>query len=400
MVPAWDGPVPVDRLVAHAQARHPSARAAAAALTAAQVRAETAGRWAHPSLDLSYGRTRARQPGGESDQPYGVGLSQRLPAWGEATARRALARAGLDEAEAAGGMRTTEIALAVRRAALDYVSAREAAAAAEAEVLIALELAQSVERQGSAGEADRAAVSRARLVATIGSVQRDAAHRDVATALAVLRIWCGSNLPDGLVLADAWPASWPVVPAAQAQAALARHPQVLVLEGQTRAQRSRLELARQAGQPGITIGIFADREAEEDAVGATLGLELPLWDRGAAGIAEAEAGITAAEAAQRQEQARLAERFAQALGAYDRARLMALALAGEALPAAAEALRLRQAAFAAGATDLDAILDARRSVLAVQTDLRLARRQAAAAALDIAEACGLPNLPTNLIETP
>lgn len=389
----WSGPVTMARLVATAQAQHPTTVAIQAARAAAAAQVRQAGVWNNPELEVSVGRTKPRMDGVERDTPYGGSLSQRLTWWGARNARITAARAQQSAAEAEAQVSMLGLQADVRRAAIIYAVASEAALQAEDEARIASELAVMTETRLTAGEADRATAARARLEATTTALQRDARRREVATALAALRIWCDPALPDGLVITDALGTDAPL-DADRLAAAAERHPQLRALAETAGAAAASVDAERQSRVPDLTVGIFADREDEKDTYGLTLGFEIPLWNRNEAGIAIAEAERTKAHAAARSERLRLRRDLAEALGAAQTAQREATSLTTEAMPVAEEAIRLRQAAFQAGEASLSDLMEARRAVLAVRAELRDARRRAALAVVDLGMAVGDPSLGT------
>ncbi|MBN8523732.1 MAG: TolC family protein [Planctomycetes bacterium] len=387
----WSGSVAMTRLVAAAQASHPTTAAIQAARTAAAAQVRQAGVWSNPELEVSLGQTKPRMDGVERDSPYGGSLSQRLTWWGVRNARIAAARAQQGAAEAEAQVSLLGLQADVRRAAIIYAAATEAALQAEDEARIASELAALTETRLTAGEADRATVARARLEATTTALQRDARRREVATALAALRIWCDPALPDGLVIADALGSDAPL-DSDRLSSAAERHPQLRALAETAGAAAAAVDAERQSRVPDLTVGVFADRENEKDTYGVTLGFEIPLWNQNEAGIAAAEAERAKVHAAARSERLRLRRDLAEALGAAQTAQREATSLTTEAMPVAEEAIRLRQAAFQAGEASLSDLMEARRAVLAVRAELRDARRRAALAVVDLGMAVGDPSL--------
>ena len=379
------------RLVAAAQANHPTAAAIQAARAAAAAQVLQAGVWSNPELGVSVGSTTPRVDGVERDMPYGGSLSQRLTWWGARKARIAAARAQQSAAEANAQVARLGLQADVRRAIIAYATANEAAVQAEDEALIASELATMTETQLAAGEANRATLARARLEATTSALHRDSRRREIATALANLRLWCDPELPDGLVIVDALNAEV-AIDAFRLATAIERHPQLRALAEETGAAAASVEAERQSRVPDLTVGIFADREEEKDTYGVTLGFGIPLWDRNEAGIAAAEAERAHAHAAARSERLRLQRDLSEALGAVQTAQREAQSLATEAMPVADEAIRLRQAAFQAGEGSMSELMEARRAVIAVRTELRDARRRAALAMVDLGVAVGNPSL--------
>lgn len=381
----------VARLVTAALAHHPTMASIQAARAAAAAQLRQAASWSNPEIGLSIGRSRPRMEDVAADTPYGGTLSQRLTWWGVREARIAAARAQMDATEAEAQVATLALQAEIRRAAIAYAVAGEAAEQAEAEARIASGLAAMSETRLAAGEADRATCARARLEATTAALQRDTRHREAAAALEALRIWCGPDLPDGLVVADAFGTA-PTGDGSGLADASSRHPGLLALSAAVAAAEATAVAERRSRVPDLTVGVFADREDEQDTIGVTLGFELPLWDRNEAAIAAADAEAARLDAAARGERLRLRRDLAEALAAVRSAQREAEALASEALPVAEEAIRLQQAAFAAGEAAMSELLEARRAAIAVRTGLLDARRRAALAMVDVGLAVGDPSI--------
>ena len=104
-------------------------------------------------------------------------------------------------------------------------------------------------------------------------------------------------------------------------------------------------------------------------------MPLPLWDRNGAAIAEARAGLVAAEIdAEREARALEAEREEAAAG-HEAARIELDALVASGLPAASAAARLAQQGYDAGRLSLLERLDAERALSDVRERLVAARLQ-------------------------
>ncbi|MCK6491039.1 MAG: TolC family protein, partial [Planctomycetes bacterium] len=350
-------PVTVAELVERAQRTHPTAAAIAAARAAADAQVRQAAVWSNPELQANLGRTRPRVADLDPDTPYGASLSQRLDWWWARSARRdgALARraAGL-AAEAAARQ---ALAGEVRQAAIAYAAADAAAGLAAREAALADELAATAVSRHAAGALDGGELARVRLEAAQAGVRRQGAARSAAAALARLRSWTGGELDQGLVVADALPDPQPAAAASGA----GTHPRLTALDHQLAAAGADAEAARAARWPQLTLGAFANREADKDTFGATIGLDLPLWDRGEAALAAASAEQQRISAERRLAALELERERAAAQAAYDDACAEATALRGTVLPLAAEAVRLRTASWRAGETPLSERLEARRA---------------------------------------
>jgi cobalt-zinc-cadmium efflux system outer membrane protein len=380
-------------LIAAATAYHPTQLASEAARSAAEAEVRSAGRWDNPELELSVGRTSPRTAGLDRDQPYGGSLRQRLVWLGTRQARSDAAQAHAGAVQAGGQLAQLQLAAEVRRAAIAYTQARQAATQAAAEAAIAHELGAVTELRFAAGDSDRATVAQARLEALTAKVQHEARQREVETALSALRSWCGPDLPDRLEVSDALTVAAPMGEQA------AQHPQLTALTRTVAAAESTLAAERSARIPDLTVGVFADREAEKDTYGVTLGIDLPLWDRNEAGIAAAYAQRAQAQAEARSAELRLRRDLATALGTIQTAQGEAQILNDQAVPVAEEVLSLRLRGYKTGESSMAEVLEARRTLNAVRTALSEARARAAYGTVELSLALGDPTVGLGALPT-
>lgn len=372
-------------LVEAAKRLHPTARAIAAAQRAADARIVQAGVWANPEIELSYGGTRPRIATLDTDRPYGATVSQRLEWWGKRRARVAAAQADAAANQADAEAALLDLEVEVRLAAISYTTARDAMAQASAQAALARELLEVVTKRQAVGDIDLGEAARVKVEASTARLRHDAATRAVTTALAVLRTWCGETLSDDLTIVDALND----FTAADAAVSTA-HPRLRAALEAERAAEARTEAERQARYPDVTIGVFGEREWEKDTLGVKLGIAIPLWDRNAAGIARADAERDRLGATRQLEALRLRRERTQAIGALELAKAEIATLTDEALPAASDAVRLRGTAFASGDASLADVLDARRALLSVQTNLLDAKRRLAEAQVRLLASTAAP----------
>lgn len=375
----------VAALVDAAKRLHPTARAIAAAQRAADARIAQAGVWANPEVELSYGRTRPRIADLDTDRPYGASVSQRLEWWGKRRARVAAAQADAAANQADADTALLDLEIEVRLAVISYTTARDALAQAAAQATLARELLEVVTKRQAVGDIDLGEAARVKVEASTARLRHDAATRAVSTALAVLRTWCGESLPDGMTIVDGLN-DFTTADAAVSTA----HPRLRAALEAERAAEARTEAERQARYPDVTIGVFSGREWEKDTLGVTLGIQIPLWDRNAAGIAAADAERDRLAATRQLAALRLHRERTEAIGALELAKAEVATLTDEALPAANDAVRLRNTAFTSGDASLADVLDARRALLSVQSDLLDAKRRLAEAQVRLLAATAIP----------
>lgn len=376
----WSKPVPASLIISRIRARHPSAASARAAVQAAEARVVQARAWGDPDAAFTIGRTRGRAVGIEDDTPFGLAITQPLGAFGARRARTAsaLASAAAAESEAIAAMR--ELDRSAAQSLLRMITEDEALALTEAHLRIAENILSVSEKLVAAGEIGQADQARARAMLAQAQASRDAQARVRTTARAQVERWLGEALPDtphvtGIWMEDDGNASEAIV--------TAEHPSLLAIQARVDAAARTLEAEQADRWPQWSIGIEANRDQDEDEVGLTFGFTIPVWNGNAGGVAVAQAERAQATADAAALRLRLEQETAEVRAALQQALSEYLTLTTAVLPAAQEALRLQQAAYAAGAADLPAVLESQRAVIDVQVQALESRQRAAEARLDL-----------------
>ena len=368
-------------LLARSRVRSPVVAEVEAGREAAAAEVRQAGAWANPEVEVGVGRTEVDE---ERDATWSVGVRQRLPWPGRRSAAVAAARAGLavQEAEAATAWLETEAGH--RRAIIEASAAEAALALAEVEREVVESLARQVEgrvRAGDAGKAERARCAVEKVQAQTACAEAALRVRRARQALAAL---CGEAVPTLPPLAD--PAAPPDLAALRTVAA--QHPALRRAEATLRQREAGQVAARRAWRPDLDLGVEVGGEGEERSATLVLAVAVPVFDRGAVAIAVAGAEQRRAEAALVRERRRLTLDLDTAHAAAVAAQAGFTSLRDEARPQAVEALRLIQAAHAAGEASLTEVLEARRALHAVDAALLAARVAGAEAAIALGEAAG------------
>lgn len=380
-------PITVAELIALARTHAPTGDRVAAghALAAAAVR--EAGAWRNPELGLSGGRERFREDG-ERATIGSVSLAQPLPSPWRRSAERAVAQAGLPQAEAAAALAWLELELAVRAAAADHAAADEALALATTALEATATMRAAVEARVRAGEAGQAELARARVEESQARLGVDRRRREVAATRAVLATWCGDTLPADPVIAGALPQRFPALDREALVRACDQGPRLGLLAAEHRQRQRELDASQRAWQPDVTVGGALNREADSDSWEVSLGIELPLWNRQQGASARAAAALAKSEAelrAARREQERA---VLAAWNTYERERLQHESLVATLRPAVEEAQRLTLAAFQGGAASFADLLESRRAVVRCDEEALTARRAVVEAWLTLAAVTG------------
>lgn len=213
--------------------------------------------------------------------------SQAVSLSGEGMAAARSARAALDSAEATRDRARLVTAAEARRAWLRAAVAKSDAEIATDELAGASRLREAAEKRVAAGEAADFELRLSRLEEARGVGQVLRARALLAEARASLAALTGD--PSASAEGD------PLAAAPPPGAAGTRH-DVRAAEAAVDAARASLDRERAAAIPAIDIGIFYESEAGMSAVGPTLGLEVPLWQRNPAGRGSARGELLVAEA--------------------------------------------------------------------------------------------------------
>ncbi len=385
--------IPVAGLIGLARRTTPTQAVFAANRAAAAAAVSQAGAWANPEVEVGIGRARAREAdetGARSATTIGgVRLSQRFELPGKRSARIAAAEAGRALVEGDAAVDALELDLEVRASAVAVALADRQAEQAARAVTLATEMHAAVQARQKAGESDHGDLARATMELTTARLAQDAAARDGDAARAALRSWCGDALPNRFTVEDALQEVPEALPLADAQAqARSAHPRLALLAARSGAAAASLASEERAWYPDLTVGVSGSREADTDDIGVSLGMEIPLWNRNGGGIALAQADLSRVAAERRQELSQLERRVLAAWSAYERERHQISGLAGDLLPAAREALRVKMSAYEAGDAALFDLIDVRRGLLEAEQALLDARSRVALARIELARAIG------------
>jgi cobalt-zinc-cadmium efflux system outer membrane protein len=222
--------------------------------------------------------------------------------------------------------------------------------------------------------------------ATQASVDRRRARLALAQLLAL------ESEATRLVTADPWPAMAPLVAAAQD---IEQRPDVIAARQRLEAAERGINLAKAQQVRDVTIGAQIERSPDERNAVYGLGVSVPLFTgydfRGEIRRAHVDRD-SALDELERVRAAAAAE-FEQTAFETRQLSERARALQDEALPSARKANAAVQLAFDHGAASVLDVIDARRSLHAVETDTANALADAAKARAAWAAASNHPELP-------
>ncbi|MBA3936215.1 MAG: TolC family protein [Planctomycetes bacterium] len=380
------GTVTTPQALAIAHRHHPTHALFAANRRAVAAHVLQAQAWDNPEGEIELGRATTND--GERRGVGRLSVRQRIPWPGKRSARTNAAQAEGAVAESEARNVELELAGEVTAAVIDIAIDHQALAQARAAQAIAREVLGVVERRLAAGEATKADALRARVESLQADQAAMAFQSDLAASRASLNALCGGVLPEVFTAAVALD-NLPVTSLEAAHAtAENQHPQFLRLQAILRLRQCEVERERAAAYPDVTLGAFSGRETDSRAVGLTLGMDIPLWNRNQGGIESAFAEIARTQADLAVQQAKVFREVDGAWRDYEKARILAERYAGELRPVSKEALRLALGSYQAGETSLLDLLDARRTAQGVESALLDAVRQAHAARIRLDLATG------------
>ncbi len=360
-------------------------RASQAAVAAAEARARQAGVSPNPELDIEVENALGTGPySGFGGTELTVALGQRFERGGKRNARRSLARAEVDLANANLLRTRAYVTRDVRNAFAELVAAEERLTLSQEAAARSDELARTARLLVETGRDPplqqlraESALAEARANAQRVRSEEEQASRALATLI-------GTPEQDLDAVASEVPIS--TSPSGADGVPLA----LRIAEAERRVAEARIDVERSTGVSDITARAGLRGYAETNDVALVGGVSFPLAvrDRNRGGIEAARAELLAAEA--RLAQARLDTnrefRDAQSLLSAANARLTALQGAG--IEQAREAVRVARIGYAAGKFSLLEVLDAEAALNTARTSIIEARRDRARAlaALERAQA--------------
>ncbi|WP_188658833.1 TolC family protein [Sphingomonas metalli] len=304
---------------------------------------------------------------------------------GKRTARVAAARASVTAAESDLADAQRQMRAAVANAFFALKAAEQRVAALETiarDYGESIRIATTQRRAGALSEGDLVR-QRVDALSAQGDAQQAASDlRDAQIALAILI----GREADAAALSTA--GDWPVRgegPEEPAEAIAARRPDVRADQARVEAARRNLDGAHALRHPDVTVGVQAERAAGDLGVGNSLGfgvsIPLPVRNLYRGEIDAASTALVQAEAQARKSLAVAVAEIETARRQLAQASDRLTLIEGTQLPAARRASDIAEFAYGHGAMTLLDVLDARRSLKAVELsviDARAAQAQAIA----------------------
>ncbi len=360
-------PLTVDAAVAIALERGPRLISARADAASARARVEGASLLAqeNPQLQGTLGPRFQRDRLAVDTLEGSLGVSQRLELLGQRGARRAAASSFLDASEARLQALRVTLAAEVRTAFARLLAAEQELRVDDEGLVLARQALEAAENRREAGAASLIEVNTARVELGRAAHERVLSVRRRSLALGELRLLLGLGPTEAPRLSEDWKPSPTEPPPLEVllERALAERAEVKAARAERDAALAEVMLAEREALPSPRVGATYTREEGTNIVQATLGVELPLFNRnqvarglGAARREQAEAALVATELQVRAEVALGLERYQNARAAVD-------VYGADVLEALQQNLALLNEAYRAGKVDFFQLLVIRRDAL-------------------------------------
>jgi cobalt-zinc-cadmium efflux system outer membrane protein len=350
--------------IAMALEKNPGLRASGARRDAASGRAQQAGKWSNPELELSAEDWPVDQGNGLSDAKQLIGISQALPYPGKKSLDRRIGGAGVKLSGAELAVRRTEVVRDVKAGFYRVLAAERMVEVSGKLVSVAESAASTARKRVDAGGAAYQEQLRAEVQLEQARTELTERQRELATARQVLAALLGrpemkwarlaGTLTETLdtalldVQEDDWLPQHPSAAAAQAN----------VERAELEARRARLEK-----YPDVKLGVAGGRigATDESIVQVSVSIPLPVLDRGKGREREADAHVDVASAERLVVQQHLQREWANARERYRTAAGQVASYRERILPKAEEALRLVQIGFEQGKFGFIDLMDTQRT---------------------------------------
>jgi len=339
--------------------------------------------WHNPELSYELNRRTAPQAGGP-DQRYrewALGLSQTFEIAGQKAHRLNAARDDLASVDDAIAELRQQLRADVEERFIKVLALQRRIAIERENLKLVENASQAIGRRVAVGEANRIEGNVAKVEAERTRNQLAALDEQIVTAQAELAQILQLQ-PDALPQVSGEllrPANY------QRDALIsqaAQRPQLAAQSKRESAARSRLDLEKASVYPDVTLGINVARDGPSDlrerVVGMSVSVPLPLFKRNQAGISKATAELTQIQIERQANERDIRAAVGAQWTRYQQLTGRAQRLKSNVLPPLEDNLRLSQIAFKAGEINLTdlllvnrQVLDGRRDMLDVETELRL-----------------------------
>ncbi len=394
-LPALSAPLTLEQAWKQAEQANPALRSVQATLAAAQGELTDARAllWNNPLFSTDFRKRtfpRVADPS-QVNREWSVGLAQTFEIAGQQGARRNAAQQSLAATQQGIAETRRQLRAEVEQRFVRALSLQLRIQTEEQTLKLVQEASVAVKKRVAAGEDSRLDGNLAKVEAERAQNQVSLLREHLLQAraeLAALLQLPADHLPE---------VEGPLAPltAAYTVEALldsaAKRPLLRAFEHGEKAAKSRLDLARAAVYPDVTLGLSTAREGQsnsrENVTGLSVSLPLPLFRRNGSGIGRATTELTQVQVEQ---QAAQRDTRAQVLALWERwgsLQVRVKRLSVSVLPSLEENQHLSAVSFRAGEIGLlqlllvnRQVLDGQRDLLDARTELRLTQAALEAAA--------------------
>lgn len=374
----------LDELKRLALASNRSLTAALSGVDASRAGVLTASAYPNPETEFGFGHAAPRLAGGAAGASRTYTLTQRIDNPWQREARIAAAQSAVSSAES--GLRVSQNTVLARLATAFYELLRrqEEVSAAREDLALAESIGDKVRVRVEVGEAPRYELIKAEAERLSAQTAARSAELRVEQAKVAIRSLVSAELPAQFEVVGDWsePVALPPVESLR-QRLLDRSSELAVLRADVARAQRLVELEKARRMPEVAVRAVQERDPdlENNRVGVVL--TIPLWDRRAGPVAEAEAQVTRGRSQLEHSQFVLAQSIESAWGQYGIARNLAASLENGILREAEAALKVAEAAYRFGERGILDFLDARRVFRAARNDLIAARFELEAARIEV-----------------
>ncbi len=390
-----DGALTIDEILELALTRSPELAAAEAEVRAREGRVLQARSRPNPELSVT-----SENHGGDDDKTGGaqstLQLGQRLELGGDRAARGAAAIATRDLARWDLESRRLDVVARATRAFIDVLSAQKRVELATDTVRLAEEVRTTVAARIEAGKVSPIEETRAEVALATERIERDRVIVDLQTARSRLAATWGSTSPafDSVVGDLESMSSLPSLESVAAQ--LERNPEIARWTAEVEERQALLRVERARAVPDVTVGGgYRHFELGSSAFLATVALPLPLFDRNRGAQIETRERVAQAQEERRSAMIRLRQVLDETYGSLVRAQSEVRVLREQVVPGAESVYAAVSEGYRLGKFGYMEVLDARRTLAVVRSQLvRVqAEMQRAAADLQRLSVAPMKNIP-------
>lgn len=351
---------------------------------AARAGITTARAYPNPELLFDASNASARLAGAPAGSGGNFAISQRLemPALREARLKTATASAGV--ARESVRVAENELAAEVKLRFFRVLRAQERLAAATEDLSLAEQIRDRVALRVSVGEAPRFDLIRAETETASAQTALAQERANLARDRALLRALVSPALdPDYRLSADFYRQ-----PPSADRMLLRRsleetNPLLREADADLSRAREQLELERRSVMPGVDLFIAQERTVDLNTTRAGIVLRVPLLDRRAGPIEQAQRQVQRSAGVLEQRRFELQQHFEAAWQRYEASRATVAALENGILRQARSALEVAEAAYRFGERGIIEYLDAQRQFRQLRNELIDSRFDAFAAEAEL-----------------